>query len=123
MRSIGEGHEERFEGQSAEPGPAGADCQVRIGRFGVPVFTAPIEATAALDGLADLADVDVRALDDDTCLGLFDALEVADRLFHSTRFVLVDARGVVRGFYGTADDGDVPKLIADIQQLASEPAP
>lgn len=97
MRSIGEGHEERFEGQSAEPGPAGADCQVRIGRFGVPVFTAPIEATAALDGLADLADVDVRALDDDTCLGLFDALEVADRLFHSTRFVLLaelHARGL-----------------------------
>ena len=48
---------------------------------------APIEATAALDGLADLADVDVRALDDDTCLGLFDAPEVADRLFplHAVR--------------------------------------
>ncbi|MCC6292097.1 MAG: SCO family protein [Bryobacterales bacterium] len=49
--------------------------------------------------------------------------DVDGSLNHSTRFVLVDARGVVRGFYGTADDGDVPKLIADIQQLASEPAP
>jgi len=43
-------------------------------------------------------------------------------LNHSTRFVLVDARGHIRGFYGTADDSDIPNLIAGIQQLATEPA-
>jgi len=43
-------------------------------------------------------------------------------LNHSTRFVLVDARGHIRGFYGTADDSDIPHLIASIQQLASESA-
>ncbi len=30
-----------------------------------------------------------RALDDDSCLGLFDALETIDRLFHSARFSLL----------------------------------
>lgn len=43
-------------------------------------------------------------------------------LNHSTRFVLVDARGHIRGFYGTADDSDIPNLIAGIQQLATESA-
>jgi len=41
-----------------------------------------------LAGLGVLAGLDPKALDDDSCLGLFDALEVADRLFHSTRFAL-----------------------------------
>jgi protein SCO1 len=42
-------------------------------------------------------------------------------LNHSTRFVLVDTQGRVRGFYGTTGDADVPKLIADIQQLSRAP--
>ncbi|MCC7235057.1 MAG: SCO family protein [Bryobacterales bacterium] len=49
--------------------------------------------------------------------------DVDGSLNHSTRLVLVDARGTVRGFYGTADDADVPKLIAGIKQLAGESAP
>ena len=43
-------------------------------------------------------------------------------LNHSTRMVLVDAHGRIRGFYGTSDDADIPKLIADIRQLSRSPA-
>lgn len=43
-------------------------------------------------------------------------------LNHSTRFVLIDATGRVRGFYGSQDDEDIPKLIAAIQQLSQSPA-
>ncbi|MEP7367762.1 MAG: hypothetical protein ABI972_31260, partial [Acidobacteriota bacterium] len=43
-------------------------------------------------------------------------------LNHSTRFVLIDADGRVRGFYGTQDSDDIPKLIAAIQQLNQSPA-
>lgn len=65
------------------------DGPVRIDGFGDPVFSAPGEGAAALTALRDLAHLDVRSLDDDSCLGLFDALEVADRLFQSTRFGLL----------------------------------
>jgi len=43
----------------------------------------------AVEALATVADLDWRALDDDSCLGLFDALETIDRLFHSARFSLL----------------------------------
>ncbi len=59
------------------------------GGFGEPAFAAPVEAEGALAGLACLAGLDVRALCDDECLGLFDALEMADRWFHSARFSLL----------------------------------
>jgi protein SCO1/2 len=42
-------------------------------------------------------------------------------LNHSTRLVLVDAAGRVRGFYGTQDNDDIPKLIAAIRQLGAAP--
>ena len=42
-------------------------------------------------------------------------------LTHSTRLVLVDTQGRVRGFYGTQDNEDIPKLIAAIRQLSSTP--
>ena len=85
MRSTGD----RDETTTGDDGPSGGGGAVRVDRFGEPVFTPPGEVAAALAGLAELAGVDVRALDDDSCLGLFDALEVADRLFHSTRFGLL----------------------------------
>ena len=43
----------------------------------------------AVEALATVADLDWRALDDDSCLGLSDALETIDRLFHSARFSLL----------------------------------
>ena len=63
--------------------------------FGVPVFPVPADAAAVLDAIGVLAGTQWRGLDDDTCLGLFDALETVDRLFHSARFGLLaelDAR-------------------------------
>src|ERR1700733_8241799 len=39
---------------------------------------------------------------------------------HSTRFVLVDGRGRIRGYYDTSDSSSIPKLISDVTSLASE---
>ena len=42
-------------------------------------------------------------------------------LVHSTRFVLIDRQGRVRGFYNpTEDDGAMSKLLHDIRQLHGE---
>jgi len=38
-------------------------------------------------------------------------------LEHSTRFVLVDRQGVVRGYYSSSDPKDLEKLVADIRTL------
>jgi protein SCO1/2 len=37
---------------------------------------------------------------------------------HSTRFVLVDRQGRIRGYYGTSEDDPTSHLIADIRWLA-----
>lgn len=42
-------------------------------------------------------------------------------LIHSTRFVLVDRQSRIRGYYGTAEDSAIPKLLADIRLLQKEP--
>lgn len=39
---------------------------------------------------------------------------------HSTRFVLVDGKGRIRGFYQTAEKESIPQLLADIQKLRKE---
>ena len=39
---------------------------------------------------------------------------------HSTRFVLVDRQGRIRGYYDTSESAAIPKVIADIQALARE---
>jgi protein SCO1/2 len=36
---------------------------------------------------------------------------------HSTRFVLVDGKGQIRGYYGTSDEDGVGKLLADVRRL------
>jgi len=41
-------------------------------------------------------------------------------LQHSTRFVLVDRQGRIRGYYDTSDASSIPKVIADVKALASE---
>jgi len=41
-------------------------------------------------------------------------------LEHSTRFVLVDRHGKIRGYYGAAQDGPTPTLIVDIRRLERE---
>ena len=42
-------------------------------------------------------------------------------LEHSTRFVLVDRRGQIRGYYLTSEDDAIPRLIADARSLIAEP--
>jgi protein SCO1/2 len=39
---------------------------------------------------------------------------------HSTRFVLVDGQGRIRGYYDTSDSSSIPKLISDVSALAAE---
>lgn len=41
-------------------------------------------------------------------------------LEHSTRFVLVDRQGKIRGYYGAAEDDPTPGLIVDIRRLERE---
>jgi protein SCO1/2 len=41
-------------------------------------------------------------------------------LAHSTRFVLVDPRGRIRGYYHTDEDDGLKQLISDIRRLAKE---
>lgn len=52
-----------------------------------------------------------------------DAFKLSDLgLTHSTRFVLVDGKGRIRGYYGTSDDSPVSDLLADIRRLEKEPS-
>ena len=50
-----------------------------------------------------------------------DAFKLSDLgITHSTRFVLVDQKGRVRGYYGTADEDPVQNLLADVRRLRNE---
>jgi len=40
---------------------------------------------------------------------------------HSAKFVLVDGVGRIRGYYDSADEGDVRTLAGDVRRLAGEP--
>jgi protein SCO1/2 len=44
----------------------------------------------------------------------------AERILHSTRFVLVDRLGRVRGYYDGTDDEAVARLVDDARALAAE---
>jgi protein SCO1/2 len=51
-----------------------------------------------------------------------DAFKLSDLgLTHSTRFVLVDQKRRIRGYYATADDSTIRNLLADVRQLQTEP--
>jgi len=54
------------------------------------------------------------------CRDGFKLGDVDGSLVHSTRFVLVDRRNRVRGFYGTSDDEALPRLLHDIRTLRGE---
>ncbi len=51
-------------------------------------------------------------------LDTFKLGSVDGTLTHSTRFVLVDQRGRIRGYYSTDEDGGLQPLISDIRRLA-----
>lgn len=46
--------------------------------------------------------------------------DVDGSLNHSTRFVLIDGRARVRGYYDTSDADSVSKVVADIRTLLAE---
>lgn len=49
--------------------------------------------------------------------------DVDGRTFeHSTRFMLVDRKARIRGTYLTSESENIPRLIADIQNLLKEPS-
>jgi protein SCO1/2 len=50
----------------------------------------------------------------------FKLSDITPDLTHSTRFVLIDRQGRIRGYYGTSDDSAIPKLLADIRRLQQE---
>jgi len=54
------------------------------------------------------------------CRNGFKLGDVDGSLVHSTRFVLIDRRGRVRGFYSTSDDAALPRLLHDIRSLRGE---
>ena len=41
-------------------------------------------------------------------------------ILHSTKLVLVDRRGAIRGYYDSADDAELHKLIRDVRQVLAE---
>jgi len=45
---------------------------------------------------------------------------IEEPMFHSTRFVLVDKRGRIRGFYDGTKDAEIKNLFKDIAQLKKE---
>lgn len=57
-------------------------------------------------------------------LGVDDApapqVKGAEPIIHSTRFVLVDGAGNIRGYYGAFTDGDMERLRNDLLRLAGE---
>ena len=41
-------------------------------------------------------------------------------MIHSTRFVLLDRRSRIRGYYGTSDEDPVKQLVRDIKRVLAE---
>jgi protein SCO1/2 len=60
----------------------------------------------------------LQALDRDA----FKLGNIDGTLQHSTRFVLVDRQGRIRGYYDTSESSAIPKVISDIYSLARERA-
>ena len=58
----------------------------------------------------------------DLALHTFKLNSVDGSLTHSTRFVLVDGRRNIRGYYISSEDGFLTKLMHDIRQLEREPS-
>jgi protein SCO1/2 len=61
---------------------------------------------------------DLRKLSWDT----FHLNDISGSLEHSTRFVLIDRKSRIRGYYDTSDSEGIPKLMEDIQRVMKESA-
>jgi protein SCO1/2 len=56
------------------------------------------------------------------CKDVFKLGNVDGSLLHSTRFVLIDRKAQIRGYYDTSEESAIPKLISDVEALEKEPA-
>jgi protein SCO1/2 len=54
------------------------------------------------------------------CRYVFKLGNVDGSLEHSTRFVLVDKKSQIRGYYDTSETSSIPKLIDDLHAVAGE---
>lgn len=48
--------------------------------------------------------------------------DVIGKISHSTKFVLVDKRGHLRGYYSTLDEDGIPTMLKDLAALRRQPA-
>jgi protein SCO1/2 len=62
---------------------------------------------------------DVKTLDG-LAYGAFKLGNVDGSLNHSTRLVLVDRKGRVRGYYGLSDDAPVARLMEDLKRVSGD---
>lgn len=53
---------------------------------------------------------------------VFHLNRVDGSLYHSTRFVLVDRKGQIRGYYSSSDDDAFPRLMRDAKRLEADPS-
>jgi protein SCO1/2 len=53
-------------------------------------------------------------------LSIVEMPEAAESITHSTKLVLVDQSGMIRGFYEGAGEDSTPRLVADIHRLIKE---
>lgn len=51
---------------------------------------------------------------------VFKVGDVISQMDHSTKFMLVDKRGNLRGYYSSLDAGDIPGMLQDIAALSQE---
>ena len=51
---------------------------------------------------------------------VFKVGDVISRMDHSTKFIVVDKRGNVRGYYSSLDGSDIPVMLRDIAALSQE---
>jgi protein SCO1/2 len=56
----------------------------------------------------------------DLCRNVFKLGNVDGSLTHSTRFVLIDRKSQIRGYYDTSEADSIPKLVAGVHALARE---
>lgn len=59
---------------------------------------------------------------DHLCRNVFKLGNVDASLNHSTRFVLVDRKSQIRGYFDTSEADSIPKLVAGLHALAREPS-
>ncbi len=53
---------------------------------------------------------------------VFHVGDVIANMDHSTKFMVVDKHGAIRGYYSSVDPGGIPVMLQDVNALRKEPA-